>query len=163
MPNDLRVFWHFFMLSETIKTLQQGSLMLSLPELQQHLSLHFPRAMQKFSLEAIQADCSILKRHIQAEDLRPGATVSGPTLMQIADFAAYIGIIADQGIIESAFTTNLNINFLRRATADSAIIVQTRILKAGKNLATAEMSMYSEGSDALIAHAVATFALIRAE
>lgn len=137
--------------------------MLSLLELQQHLASHFPRAMQKFQLENIASDSTTLKRHIQEEDLRPGATVSGPTLMQIADFAAYVGIIADQGVIESAFTTNLNINFLRRARADRAIIVQTKILKAGKNLATAEMSMYSEGDEMLVAHAVATFALIRAE
>ena len=137
--------------------------MLNFLELQQHLESHFPRAMQKFSLQDIQQDCTVLKRHIQMEDLRPGHTVSGPTLMQIADFAAYVGIIADQGMIESAFTTNLNINFLRRAVADRAIIVQTKILKAGKNLATAEMSMYSEGQQELVAHAVATFALIRVE
>lgn len=137
--------------------------MLALLELQQHLVTHFPRAMQKFQLEQILPDRTILKRHIQEEDLRPGATVSGPTLMQIADFAAYIGIMADQDIIPSAFTTNLNINFLRRAAADQAIIVHTKILKAGKNLATAEMSMYSDGNTDMIAHAVATFALMRTE
>lgn len=134
-----------------------------LQQIQAYLAAHFPHAMQKFELHSIQDDYTVLKRHIDPHDLRPGATVSGPTLMQIADFAVYVGILAHEGLIEAAFTTNLNINFLRRPQAGQAIIAHTKILKAGKTLATGEVSMYSEGNPDLVAHAVATFALLRAD
>lgn len=136
---------------------------LSFEQVQQHLNTQFACAMQKFQLDHIDhaTQTILIKRMITAEDLRPGNTVSGPTLMQVADFAAYVSIIADQGLLEAAFTTNLNINFLRRGSAQHAIFAQAKVLKAGRHLATVEVSLYSESSQDLIAHAVASFALIR--
>lgn len=135
---------------------------LSLAELQQNLKIQFPQAMQNFELQRIEENYTVLKRFIHQADLRPGAIVSGPTLMQVTDFAAYIGILANQGgSVAAAFTTNLNINFLRQAQGNCAIIAQTKMLKVGKSLATAEVSLYSEGYPDLVAHAVVTFALTR--
>ena len=136
---------------------------LSFQQVQQHLDVHFSRAMHKFTLQAIDSDCIRIERKIYAEDLRPGHSVSGPTLMQIADFAAYVAIIANQGSVDAAFTTNLNINFLRQASADYLIIACAKVLKAGRNLATVDISIYSENSHELIAHATANFALMRKE
>ena len=48
--------------------------------------------------------------------LRPGGTVSGPTMMELADFAMYVAVFSAIGPQPLAVTTNLNINFLRKPT-----------------------------------------------
>ena len=91
--------------------------------------------------------------------LRPGGTVSGPTLMSVADLALYVAILGHIGIVPLAVTTNLNINFLRKPAAGKTIIGRCKLLKAGRLLATGEVYLYSEGSDEPVAHAVGTYAI----
>ena len=51
---------------------------------------------------------------IDEEHLRPGGTISGPTMMELADFAMYVAVFSAVGPQPLAVTTNLNINFLRK-------------------------------------------------
>ncbi|MCV6602652.1 MAG: PaaI family thioesterase, partial [Cohaesibacter sp.] len=46
--------------------------------------------------------------------LRPGGTISGPSMMSLADLAAYVIILAEIGPVALAVTTSLNINFLNK-------------------------------------------------
>ena len=55
-------------------------------------------------------------------------------------------------------TTNLSINFLRKPEP-RALISTCRMMKIGKSLAVGEASLTSEGSDEVVAHAVATYAI----
>ena len=55
--------------------------------------------------------------HFHRDSLRPGGTISGPTMMALADFAMYVAILASIGWVPLAVTTNLNINFLRKPAA----------------------------------------------
>jgi len=104
--------------------------------------------------------CSARVRHeVGHAELRPGGTVSGPVLMTVADVALYVAILNEIGIVPLAVTTGLTINFLRKPSSDAAIIGVCRLLKVGKTLATGEVSLYSEGSDVLVAHAVGTYAI----
>ncbi len=96
---------------------------------------------------------------VTSQDLRPGGTVSGPVLMAVADIALYIAVLGAIGIVPLAVTTSLNINFLRKPAADSDIIAQCKLLKVGRALAVGEVSLYSAGSDALVAHAVGTYSI----
>ena len=91
--------------------------------------------------------------------LRPGGTVSGPVLMTVADVAMYVAVLNQIGIVPLAVTTNLNINFLRKPSAEHAIIGICHLLKIGKTLAVGEVSLYSEGSDEVVAHVVTTYAI----
>ena len=43
--------------------------------------------------------------------IRPGGTLSGPTMMALADAAMFASILGRLGRLEMAVTTNLNINF----------------------------------------------------
>ncbi len=88
--------------------------------------------------------------------LRPGGTVSGPTLFGLADFAAYMAILAALGPVALAVTTNLNINFLRKAGL-APVAATARILKLGKRLAVIDIAIESAGD--LIAHATATYSI----
>ena len=71
--------------------------------------------------------------------LRPGGTVSGPTLMALADFAMYVVLLSAIGPVGLAVTTNLNINFLRKGRAGQDVLAAAKILKLGKRLAVGEV------------------------
>ncbi len=90
--------------------------------------------------------------------LRPGGTVSGPTMMELADFAMYVAVFSAIGPQPLAVTTNLNINFLRKpASAD--LLADARLMKVGKRLAVGEVTIYSEGADEPVAHVTATYSI----
>ncbi len=100
-----------------------------------------------------------LRKPIDNTNLRPGGTVSGPTLFTLADAAIYAAIFGELGMVTLAVTTNLNINFLRKPAADKAIISKCQLIKVGKSLVVGEVSLYSEGEDAAVAHAVGTYSI----
>lgn len=104
-----------------------------------------------------------IKYPIGIDQLRPGGTVSGPVMMTVADVALYIAVLGEIGIVPLAVTTNLSINFLRKPAADKDIIGVCTLLKLGKTLAVGEVSIYSEGSDDVVAHAVGTCSIPRKE
>ncbi|HWO01312.1 MAG TPA: PaaI family thioesterase [Blastocatellia bacterium] len=90
--------------------------------------------------------------------LRPGETISGPSLMALADTAMYIALLGMIGPVLLAVTTNLNINFLRKPTK-SDVIAECRLLKLGARLAVGEVTMYSEGDESPVAHATLTYSI----
>ena len=47
--------------------------------------------------------------------LRPGGTVSGPSLFTLADIGGYVCVLSHAGPDALSVTTNLNINFMRKA------------------------------------------------
>ncbi|ANH03774.1 PaaI family thioesterase [Shinella sp. HZN7] len=90
--------------------------------------------------------------------LRPGGTVSGPTLFALADVAAYCVVLAHIGPVALAVTTNLNINFLRRPEP-GPLTCTCRLLKLGKRLAVIEASIFGADGEDLVAHATATYSI----
>lgn len=92
-------------------------------------------------------------------ELRPGGTVSGPTMMALADVGLYIAILAEIGIVPLAVTTNLTFNFLRKPAANANIYGECRLLKVGKTQIVGEVGIYSEGQEEMVAHAVGTYAI----
>lgn len=90
--------------------------------------------------------------------LRPGGTISGPSMFTLADLAAYVAILARLGPVALAVTTNLNINFMRKPLPGSMRGV-CRILKLGKRLCVLNVDIYSDGSEDLVAHATGTYSI----
>src|SRR6476660_10503726 len=99
-----------------------------------------------------------IRRKFNEKSLRPGGTISGPTMMGLTDFAMYVAVLASIGPVPLAVTTNLNINFLRKP-AQKDLIAECRLIKLGKRLAVGEVELRSEGDDALVAHATATYSI----
>jgi uncharacterized protein (TIGR00369 family) len=91
--------------------------------------------------------------------LRPGGTVSGPTLMALADCAMYVVLLSAIGPVGLAVTTNLNINFLRKGAPGHDILAAARILKLGKRLAVGEVNLLSGISSDPIAHVTSTYSI----
>ncbi|WP_297733677.1 PaaI family thioesterase [uncultured Maricaulis sp.] len=112
----------------------------------------------KFGIERIEPGRAIVSAEAQTAHLRPGGTVSGPTLFTLADFAAYAVILGHVGRQALAVTTNLNINFLRKAPP-GPVTGQCRLLKLGSRLAVTDCDIKAGGSDDLIAQASATYSL----
>jgi uncharacterized protein (TIGR00369 family) len=92
------------------------------------------------------------------KQLRPGGTLSGPTMMDLADAAMYASVLAQHGALEMAVTQNLNINFLRRP-AQRDLIAVAEPLRAGRRSMVLDVRVYSDGDDRLVAHATGTYAL----
>ncbi len=91
-------------------------------------------------------------------DIRPGGTVSGPTIFTLADLSAYVGILSRIGPVGLAVTTNINMSFLRKPPP-LPLVGHCQILKLGKRLATAAIAIRDEKSDLLFAHATATYSI----
>ncbi|MCY1396799.1 Thioesterase superfamily protein [compost metagenome] len=117
----------------------------------------FPQA--RVVIEAVGNQGATVAQDIAEADLRPGGTVSGPTLMGLADVALYVALLGEIGIVPLAVTTSLTINFLRKPAADRRVIGQCRLMKVGKTLAMGEVALYSEGIEEPVAHVVGTYAI----
>lgn len=89
--------------------------------------------------------------------IRPGGTISGPTMMMMVDTASWCSILNQIGPEAMAVTTNLNINFLRKPNAEVPLDAISSILKLGKRLAICEVRI--EQGDNLVAHATCTYSI----
>jgi len=126
-------------------------------------------ALNRFLAEAFETERSYLVDEVRegwllarvpasAVGLRPGGTVSGPTLMGLADGAAYALILAHIGPVALAVTSSLNITFLRKPQP-AGVEAEATFLKLGRKLAVVEVRLRSDGSPDLVAQAVVTYAI----
>ena len=134
---------------------------LSLAEIDGFLRQEFPQLFiqgEMFSVTEIGAGSCRMRMAYHESQLRPGGTISGPAMMQLADVSIWVALLGAIGAVPLAVTTNLSINFLRKPEP-RALISTCRMMKIGKSLAVGEASLTSEGSDDVVAHAVATYAI----
>jgi len=90
--------------------------------------------------------------------LRPGGTISGPSMMALADVALYVALLGAIGEVPLAVTTNFSINFLKKPDP-CPMIAECHYLKIGKRLAVGEANLFSAGNDGLVAHVTATYSV----
>ena len=91
--------------------------------------------------------------------LRPGGTISGPTMFGLADVAIYLAILARIGPVALAVTTNATIDFLRKPPAGQPLVAQSRLLKLGKRLAVGDVMIRAESGGPVLARAGMTYAI----
>ena len=89
---------------------------------------------------------------------RPGGTLSGPTMMMLADTAAWMAILAQIGPVLLAVTTSLHIDFLRKPELRD-LMARGRVLKLGRKLAVVDVELFSRGATELVAKAQVTYSL----
>jgi uncharacterized protein (TIGR00369 family) len=82
----------------------------------------------------------------QNQFLRPGGTISGPTMMTLGDLGLYLAVLSVVGPVPMAVTTNLNANFLNFPKAGDMRAV-TKILKAGRRLVYGTVDIYALAGD----------------
>lgn len=130
-------------------------------ELEAFMLVEFPQIHeggQVYFVESVAPSTAVMRLTAGERHLRPGGTVSGPTLFALADLAAYVVILAHLGPVALAVTTNLTINFLRKPPPGD-LVCTARLMKLGRSLAVVDCSIAPRGSDDLVAHAVATYSI----
>lgn len=98
------------------------------------------------------------RRRYDAGMLRPGNIISGPTLMTVADTAAYALVLAHLGDEKMAVTSQLTMHFLRGAQIGD-VMAEAQLLRLGRRIAVCDLRLWTEAADRLAAHAVVTYAL----
>ncbi|MEL0167073.1 MAG: PaaI family thioesterase [Pseudomonadaceae bacterium] len=91
--------------------------------------------------------------------VRPGGTLSGPTMMALADAAMYALIFASLGQQEMAVTSNLNINFLSRPAPADLYARATWMKRTGRQAVCAVDLFSADNERQLVAHATGTYSL----
>jgi uncharacterized protein (TIGR00369 family) len=110
------------------------------------------------SIEEIWHGGARIRQAYREDFIRPGGTISGPTMMALADFAMYLAVLAAIGPVPLAVTTNLSINFLRRPGA-ADLLAEAKLMKLGKRLAVGDVAIRSVGGVELVAHATSTYSI----
>jgi acyl-coenzyme A thioesterase PaaI-like protein len=131
---------------------------MSTDELQQFLADAFPSAVVPYVVEGINGTGIRMRLRVGEADSRPGGTVSGPSLMALADSAAWLAIVGQIGPVALSVTTSLHIDFLRKPALVDVVAIGT-LLKLGKRLAVVEVAMYSVGSEDVAAKAQVTYSI----
>lgn len=132
---------------------------MSAEELEEFLSQSFPQSHDPgLRVESVDGGTTRVRLKFHERHLRPGGTISGPTLMMMADVAMFIAVLAEIGPVALAVTTNLNINFLRKPAATD-VIATARLLKLGARLAIGEVFLHSDDEGEPVAHATVTYSI----
>ncbi len=134
---------------------------MSVAELDKFLHDEFPQVFRvgDLTIENADGETCLLRQRFSERMLRPGGTVSGPTLMALADCAMYVVLLSAIGPVGLAVTTNLNINFLRKGPPQQDVLAAARLMKLGKRLAVGEVNLLSGASTDPIAHVTATYSI----
>lgn len=130
-------------------------------EIDAFLDREFPQIHEGgrcYSIDSVAPGEAVMRLSAQPRHLRPGGTISGPTLFTLADLVAYVAILAHIGPVALAVTTSLNINFLRKPEPGD-LLGHGRLLKLGRSLVVVEVTIRADGHDAAVAHAVATYSI----
>lgn len=121
---------------------------------------HLPLA-EMFSIRAERIDygSATLRLPTTTEYLRPGGTISGPTMMALADVVMYAIVLGMIGRVELAVTSNLNMNFLRKPKPGD-LIGEGRIIKLGRRLAIGDVMVHSAAEpEKPVAQSTVTYAI----
>ncbi|MCH8951737.1 MAG: PaaI family thioesterase [Proteobacteria bacterium] len=137
---------------------QKPTQKLGLAELVEFFDEIFPQLRDEMVIEEVGPMRARLRMPVDASHLRPGGTVSGPAMFTLADCTFYAATLAMIGREPLTVTVSVSINFLRKP-ARRDLIGEARILKLGKRLSVGDVTLYSEGDDRPVAHAVMTYAI----
>ena len=127
-------------------------------DLHRFLKEEFPQAPPGISVESVDDTTIRVRQVTEDRHLRPGGTISGPTLMAMVDCGFYLLLLARLGPVAMAVTTNLNINFMRKPEPGH-LLGEGRLLKLGRSLAVGDFTIWNEGEKDPVAHATVTYSI----
>ncbi|UPH70509.1 PaaI family thioesterase [Abyssibius alkaniclasticus] len=132
---------------------------MTIDELHAVLEREFPQVEGRFRITALAPHEMTVAMTVREADLRPGGTVSGPTMFGLADVTFYLATMAMIGPQTLTVTTSCTINFMRKPAGRGDMLARARILKLGRSLSVGDVLIYSADSDAPVAHASLTYAI----
>lgn len=123
------------------------------------LDTNFLQVKGEFTVDAVTPDGVDVRLNVAERHLRPGGTVSGPSMFGLADVGAYLAILSRIGPVALAVTTSCAIDFMRKPAADADLICHARLLKLGRVLAVTDCMIFSAGAAGPIGGPVARASL----
>jgi len=132
---------------------------MDIPALQAFVAREFPQLGDDFLIERLTKDGVAVRLKVADHHLRPGGTVSGPSMFSLADVSMYLAILARIGPVALAVTTNCSIDFMRKPAAGTDLVCETRLLKLGRILAVGDAMIFSAGQAAPVARASLTYSI----
>lgn len=134
-------------------------LTMGLDALHAFLDAEYPQVAEDFELIDVSPMHLVMRAHVHERHLRPGGTVSGPTMFALADVGVYLAILAMIGPQALAVTTGCSMDFMRKPAAGANLRAEVRLLKLGRVLAVGDALIFSEGGDAPVARASLTYSI----
>ncbi len=128
-------------------------------ELQTFMEREFPQVAEDFAIDRLAPMEIDLRLKVAERHLRPGGTVSGPSMFSLADCAIYLATLAMIGPQGLAVTTNGSIDFMRKPASGQDIVAKCRLLKLGRVLAVGDVLMFSDGMEQPVARASMTYSI----
>lgn len=119
----------------------------------------FDQVAADFTVEEVSEMRARLRLNVGHHHLRPGGTISGPSMFGLADVAIYVATLAMIGPKALAVTTNCSIDFMRKPEAGKDLIAHAVLHKLGRTLSVGDVLLFSEGSDKPVARASLTYAI----
>lgn len=135
------------------------ALALDAGELQELMAREFPQVAPDFIVESADEDGVTIRLKVTDRHLRPGNTVSGPTMFSMVDVGVYLAVLSRIGPQVLAVTTNCSLDFMRKPAPDRDLVARAELLKLGRRLAVGDVRIRSDGSDDVLARATLTYAI----
>ena len=134
-------------------------LMMDKPTLETFLSEQFAQVADQFAVEAVSENAITMRLRVGYNHLRPGGTISGPSMFALADCGMYAAILSHLGKEALAVTTNCAIDFMRKPEAGRDLYTICRIHKLGRVLVVGDAMIYSDGVEKPVARASLTYSI----
>ncbi len=127
--------------------------------LQAFLDEVFPQVKGEFVVERVDEMYVEIRIPIEEKHLRPGGTVSGPTMFMLADVAVYAAVLSMVGKKALAVTTSCSLDFMRKPASGKDLLAKCTLLKLGRVLAVGDVLLYSVGEDKPVARSTMTYSI----
>lgn len=134
-------------------------LKMDIPALHAFMVQAFDQVAADFRVETLGPEGLSVRMLIAERHLRPGGTVSGPSMFALADVSIYLAVLSRIGPVALAVTTNCSIDFMRKPEAGKDLIAEARLLKLGRSLAVGDVLIRSEGRPEIVARAGLTYSI----
>ena len=121
----------------------------------------FPQITGEFQIDHLDEALLIVRLLVQEHHLRPGGTVSGPSMFSLADISVYLSVLAAIGPEALTVTTNCSLDFMRKPVSETDLVAHCKLLKLGKSLAVGDVLIFSDGKDKPVARATLTYSIPR--
>ena len=133
---------------------------ISIKEISKKLKDIFPQVADKYEIISLKSNYSEVKLLSNNKNLRPGNTISGPSMFELADLSFYIAIMASTDLGDKSVTTNVSINFMKKPLLSNLLAI-SQIKKIGKRLVVGDVEILSEDKKQTFAQALFTYSIPR--
>jgi uncharacterized protein (TIGR00369 family) len=139
-------------------TPSEGVVVMNAEALNRFMAEAFPESSDEARARVMAVSPGFVRasRRTAEADLRPGAIVSGPTQMALADLAAYALVLAHIGPVAMAVTSAFTMHFLRPCPPGE-LFADARLLRLGRRIVTMDVRLWTRSPDAPVAQATVAY------